>query len=190
MRIVAGLYGGRRIRAPSGDTTRPTVERVREALFNRLGREVLGARVLDAYAGSGALGIEALSRGARSAVFVEKARSAAQVLRANLASIGLSDPGQARVIEKSLESSVAQLRSIGPFDLWLVDPPFALVRDGTVARSLLLLLDSGLLDSAGTVALEYPSDQDCPEVQGLRIEDIRHYGDSRVALMGRIEAKK
>ena len=89
MRVVAGEYGGRRLQAPRGRDTRPTADRVREALFSILG-DVRGARVLDLFAGSGALGIEALSRGAESAVFVERDHAAVAAIRRNLDAIGVA----------------------------------------------------------------------------------------------------
>src|ERR671914_22179 len=92
MRVIAGRYGGRRLQAPPGDATRPTSDRVREALFSVLGPRVDGARVLDLFAGSGALGIEALSRGAAAATFVETAPAALKALRANLAPLALDLP--------------------------------------------------------------------------------------------------
>src|SRR3954447_9655647 len=88
MRVIAGTYGGRRLRAPAGTDTRPTSDRVREALFSVLGERVEGARVLDLFAGSGALGIEALSRGAAGATFVDSAPAALKAVRANLAALG------------------------------------------------------------------------------------------------------
>src|ERR1700759_34797 len=90
MRVIAGMYGGRRPSAPPGSATRPTSDRVREALFSILGARVPGARVLDLFAGSGALGIEALSRGAQSAVFVDDAVPAIKAIRGNLALLGAS----------------------------------------------------------------------------------------------------
>src|ERR687889_1762341 len=88
MRVIAGTYGGRRLQAPPGTDTRPTSDRVREALFSILGERVEGARVLDLFAGSGALGIEALSRGAAEATFVDKAPAAIRAVRANLEAVG------------------------------------------------------------------------------------------------------
>src|SRR5690349_20918096 len=88
MRVIAGRYGGRRLQAPPGDATRPTSDRVREALFSILGDRVEGARVLDLFAGSGALGLEALSRGAASATFVDSAPAAIRAVKANLAALG------------------------------------------------------------------------------------------------------
>ena len=97
MRVIAGQYGGRRLKGPAHAGLRPTADRVREALFNILGPRAAGARVLDLFAGTGGLGIEALSRGAASAVFVERDRRALDLLRANLALFDLM-PGTAEII--------------------------------------------------------------------------------------------
>lgn len=121
-RIVAGAAGGRTLRTPSRGT-RPTSERVREALFNRLDHagRVTGARVLDLYAGSGALGLEAASRGARQVVLVEAAREAVAVCRANAAALGLGDT--VRVVASRVEAFLAGDPD-APFDLVLLDPPY------------------------------------------------------------------
>src|SRR5580692_6775643 len=120
MRVIAGRLGGRRLTAPRGMATRPTSDRVREALFSALG-PLGGAAVLDLYAGTGALGIEALSRGAARATFVESARPALAALRDNLAALGLE--GAARVLAMPVERAVTRLG--GAFDLVLADPPYA-----------------------------------------------------------------
>lgn len=123
-RIVAGTWGGRRIETPKGEGTRPTSDRVREAMFSTL-ESVMGgfeydSRVLDLYAGSGALGIEALSRGANTAVFVESDRRAAAVIKRNLASVGTDHGAVLRMpVERFLEG-------MDRFDLAFVDPPYSL----------------------------------------------------------------
>lgn len=183
MRVVAGKFGGRRLRAPPGGGTRPTAERVREALFNVLGTSVQDQCVLDCYAGSGALGIEALSRGARRVVFVDAAKAAIDTLRANLRMLGLEGSQQAVVVHRPIEAAARLLQPLGPFDLWLVDPPFAMVRDGTAARALSILHRARLLAPGGLVVLEYPSDQPEPTIDGLECRSIRPYGDTRLALL-------
>lgn len=180
MRVIAGTFRGRRLRTPPGLGTRPTTDRVKEALFNLLGASVQGVRVLDCFSGSGSLGIEALSRGAASVVFVEQGREAAQALRANLASLGLDREPTARLLQRPLEKSIPQLAHLGPFDLWLVDPPFPMLRDGTAQRILQGLVAAGLLAEGGVVAMEYPGDMQCPEIAGLEVEDERPYGDCRL----------
>jgi 16S rRNA (guanine966-N2)-methyltransferase len=148
MRVVAGTAGGRRLTAPAGSGTRPTTDRVREATFNALGSmgALDGAVVLDAYAGSGALGIEALSRGAASCTFVERERAALVVVEANLAATGLDD--RARVVGGDVRGHLAATRTA--HDLVLLDPPhdepdweglLALV-GGCVAPDAVVVLES------------------------------------------------
>ncbi|MFW5739938.1 MAG: 16S rRNA (guanine(966)-N(2))-methyltransferase RsmD [Myxococcota bacterium] len=181
MRVVGGLHRGRKLRVPAGKSTRPTTERVREALFNVLGPSVQDRVVLDLYAGSGSLGIEALSRGAARVVFVEMARTAADVIRANLAGLGLTDPSKAQLVQRPIERSLDILRSAGPFDLCLVDPPFAAVRDGTALQALDHVAKAGVIAQDGRCIVEYPSDQPTPTLQTLACEEIRAYGDTRLA---------
>lgn len=128
LRIIAGTLGGRRIAAPPGRATRPTREAVREAWFSALGPGVAGVRVLDLFAGSGALGIEALSRGAAEVTFVERGREAARVLESNLETLGLWD--RATVVRSDVGAFLEALStSAGEeaprFDLALADPPYA-----------------------------------------------------------------
>jgi len=127
-RIVAGTHGGRRLHTPAGDTTRPTSDRVREAMFSSIASELgglKGLRVLDLFAGSGALGIEALSRGAAVADLVESDQRTAQVIRRNVADLGLDG---ARVHRTTAQRFVRTPPS-APYDLVLLDPPYALAGD-------------------------------------------------------------
>lgn len=120
MRVIAGRLGGRRLEAPPGRDTRPTPDRVREAVYSTLGADVVDAVVLDLYAGSGALGIEALSRGAAAAVFVESDRRAAGVIQRNLEALGLRAP-----VHRTTARRFCAAPTGGPFDLVLCDPPYA-----------------------------------------------------------------
>jgi len=181
LRVVAGQHRGRRLKAPAGKTTRPTTEQVREALFNVLSAQVQGSKVLDLYAGSGSLGIEALSRGAASVVFVEASASAAATLRENLTSLDLDLVSTARIVQRRLEQSIHLLESMGPFSLILVDPPFAMVRDGAAIQALERVAAARVLDPDGMLILEFPSDQPDPSIQGLSLERVRAYGDTRLA---------
>jgi 16S rRNA (guanine966-N2)-methyltransferase len=160
LRIVAGTVGGRRIDVPAGSATRPTSDRVREAVFNAL--DSLGAvddaRVFDAFAGSGALGIEALSRGAAHVTFAETDAAALEVIGANLRSLGLTDA--ARVVPAPAERALAQ----GPFDLVLLDPPYAFDR-----WEDLLVAVAGALADGGVALVE--SDHEVtlpPALVGIR----------------------
>ena len=125
MRIIAGTAGGRKIAAPPGRDTRPTLDRVRENLFNMLQAETPGSRVLDLFAGSGALSLEALSRGAAFAVLADCDRQAAAVERANIRALGFED--RSRVIQADWRITLRRLRAEGEqFDLVFLDPPYAL----------------------------------------------------------------
>ena len=170
MRVVAGDFKGRRLVAPRGSRTRPTADRVREALFSMLG-DVSGARVLDLYAGSGALGIEALSRGAESAVFVERDRAALTALESNLEATGA--PGEVR------RQDVARFlaRHEGTFDLVFCDPPY----DGApaVAETLAEALP-GIVDQDARIVTE--SDKRNPLLLPLPLVVERSYGDTRIAI--------
>ena len=173
-RIVAGSAGGRPLKVPPGAGTRPTSDRVREALFSRL--ESLGAldgaRVLDLYAGSGALGLEALSRGAASAVLVEAAPRAAAVARANAAALGL--PG-AHVVAAKVERYLPGAPAAG-FDLVLVDPPYALPEDDLAA---VLVALAPALDPGALVVVERSARGPEPSwPPGWRREDSRRYGET------------
>lgn len=123
LRIVAGRFGGRRISAPPGESARPTRELVREAWFNALGDRVRGARVVDLFAGSGALGIEALSRGGRSVTFVEAERRTAAILQENLESLEVTD--RATLVRRDVGGFLEELPAgETPYDLALADPPY------------------------------------------------------------------
>ncbi len=176
MRVIAGELGGRRLRAPRGRGTRPTSERVREALFAMLG-DVERASVLDLFAGSGALGIEALSRGAAGAVFVERDALALRALRANLDALELAPP---RASVRSLDA-LAALRSARrrkeTYDLIFIDPPYSQARDWGPELSAAL---PPLLRPAARVVVE--SDRRAPLQLGLELERERRYGDTTIRL--------
>lgn len=175
-RIIAGRLGGRRITVPP-DGTRPTSERVREALFSSLeaDRGLDGAAVLDLCAGSGALGLEALSRGAGHALFVESDRRAAATLRRNAADLGLTDVA---VVRTSAAAAVLGSPAPRSYDLLLADPPYA-VPTGEVIGWLRDALRHGWLADDATVVLERPRRSDPPEwPEPLRAARDRRYGDT------------
>lgn len=164
IRIVAGELRGRRLAVAPG--VRPTTERAREALFSILGEQVRGARVLDAAAGSGALGFEALSRGAREAVFVEADRRVGRVLEANLERTGLA--GRARIVVRPVSSWLALERPAG-FDVAFFDPPWADPVLGDLEGLWNALVPGGtLVVERGSSELPWPAPPVGP--------DVRHYG--------------
>jgi 16S rRNA (guanine966-N2)-methyltransferase len=170
VRVVAGEFKGRRLHAPRGAGTRPTADRVREALFSMLG-DVSGARVLDLYAGSGALGIEALSRGAESALFVERDRPALAALRRNLEAVGVD----AEVRSQDALRFIS--RPEGVFDLVFCDPPY------DDAPRVAAPLSEGLPAMTGENArIVTESDKRNPLILPLPLVVERTYGDTRIAI--------
>jgi 16S rRNA (guanine966-N2)-methyltransferase len=177
LRVIAGEAGGRRLVAPKGDV-RPTADRVKESLFAALGAHRLqGAVVLDLYAGSGALGIEALSRGAASAVFVDQDRRAHEALRTNLATTGFAD--RAQVSRSAVASFLGRpaTGAAGEFDLVFLDPPYD-VGVGELARALEALARPGVLAEDATVVIE--TRRDLPPVlpPEWTVGWTRTYGDT------------
>jgi len=170
VRVVAGEFKGRRLYAPRGSRTRPTADRVREALFSMLG-DVSGARVLDLYAGSGALGIEALSRGAESAVFVERDAKALDALRRNLDATGARGAVRREDVARFLS------RPEGTFDLVFADPPYD---DASAVAHSLADAVPALVDENARIVTE--SDKRNPLVLPLPLLVERNYGDTRIAI--------
>jgi 16S rRNA (guanine966-N2)-methyltransferase len=173
VRVIAGVHGGRRLAAPRGAATRPTADRVREALFSALG-DVSGLTVLDLFAGSGALGIEALSRGAASAVFVERAAPALAVLKANLESLGIA----ARVHRADARVYVRNASEAGhTYDLVFLDPPYRdAERLGDELEPERVIAPGGRLVSE--------SDRRSPLAIDLPILFERRYGDTLIRIHG------
>ncbi len=176
MRVIAGRLGGRRLQAPRGNTTRPTSDRVREALFAMLG-ELDGARVLDLFAGTGALAIEALSRGARTAVFVERDVGALRVLNANLKTLEI--PAESVQVRRG--DALAALRSAREreetYDLVFIDPPYRQARELGPELSAMLPM---LLGPDARVVVE--SDRRAPLQLELAVERERRYGDTSITI--------
>jgi 16S rRNA (guanine966-N2)-methyltransferase len=155
MRIIAGSFRSRTLAAPAGLATRPTSDRLRETLFNVLAPRIAGAAFLDLYAGSGAVGIEALSRGAASVTFVERAPAALSVLRANLAKLGVNEGFQ--IHNRSVGAFLQKLR-LGPtsaFNLVFLDPPYDAAKEYAATLGLLGTGLSGVLASGALVIAEH-----------------------------------
>jgi 16S rRNA (guanine966-N2)-methyltransferase len=175
MRLTGGLNGGRRLIAPRGRQTRPTGAKVREAIFNILGPPPEG-NVLDLYAGTGALGIEALSRGAVSAVFVERDHAPLTALRRNIKELGLE--GRATVIGADVCTGLRRLAGSKKFSWVFLDPPYVKETEGVLAE----LSGSDLLTSCAVVVLEHDRRNRPPESVGrLFLTDRRQYGDTELS---------
>lgn len=179
MRVIAGSARGVPLRVPPGLRVRPTSGRVRTSLFSILGESVVGARVADLFAGSGALGIEALSRGAAFCCFVENARPALAALRENLAKTRLAD--KAEVLPCDAFAATPQLAARGPFGLVLLDPPYRLVNTGFA--SFLEAL-AALLAPGGKLVVQHDSRTPLPLPLGhLALSDQRTYGGTTLSFL-------
>lgn len=185
MRVTGGVFRSRALRAPKGMATRPTSDRVREAIFSMLvagGLIEEGRKVLDLYAGSGALGLEAVSRGAAKAILVEQGRDALAAIRDNVRSLDVADRVQivAGRVERALKE-LKELREVeGPFDIVFLDPPYAEVKAPGFVR--ILEAAAGLLADQGALVLEHASGDVPPVVGLLTLDRTRHYGDTAVSL--------
>jgi 16S rRNA (guanine966-N2)-methyltransferase len=181
MRVITGSARGRGLKTVKGTSTRPTSDRVKEALFSTLTSrfELRGIHVLDLFAGTGALGIEALSRGAKRAVFVERDRAARRVLEANLAACGFS--ARARVFAAPVERALEDLKNAGArFDGVLLDPPY---KRGLLERTLGRLGEGNLLARGGWLVAERHADEALARRYGaLRLTQDRLYGKTGLAL--------
>jgi 16S rRNA (guanine966-N2)-methyltransferase len=176
VRVIAGRFGGRRLQAPKGRATRPTSERVREAIFSMLGA-VENEQVLDLFAGTGALGIEALSRGAKRAVFVERDRRALEALTANLEALGLEE-NEAEVRREEAFGALRSARAgAETYDLVLIDPPYRRASDlgGELSAAL-----TSLLEPQARVVVE--SDRRAPLELPWEIVKERRYGDTSITI--------
>ena len=179
MRVVAGELRGRRINAPLGKKTRPTTDKAREATFNALGSlgVVVGARVVDAFAGSGALGIEALSRGAEHCTFIERDREALEVLQENLETLGLTD--RSTVVRGDVMTNIALVRNVS---LVLADPPYEFAKWGQ------------FLAEVGCDLVVAESDRDMndemsgksPAITGWDVTRVKRYGRAYVSFLQRL----
>jgi 16S rRNA (guanine966-N2)-methyltransferase len=174
MRIIAGEHRGARIFAPPGRETRPTSDRVRENVFNIVAPWVEEARVLDLYAGSGAMGLEALSRGATAAVFVESDPGAVRAIERNLDKLRVRG---ATVLRVDATTALAREATAGrKYDLVLLDPPYAMTDFARLGRHLpTVLADDGLLVVETAARVE-------PDVPGLAVRTTRKYGSTRVTV--------
>jgi 16S rRNA (guanine966-N2)-methyltransferase len=180
IRVIAGTCRGRRLSVPRGLDTRPTTDRTREAIFNILGGRVQGAAVLDLFAGTGAMAIEAVSRGARSAVCIDLGRSALAVIDRNIAACGLGD--RVRTVAWDAGKNLRCLtRFPDPFDLVFMDPPYG---RGLIAVALRHLAASGRLAPDATVVVEHDAGETpTSEIGGYAIADTRRYGKTLVTFL-------
>jgi 16S rRNA (guanine966-N2)-methyltransferase len=171
MRLSGGARARQSVTAPKGKKTRPTAAKVREAMFAVLGRRVHGARVLDLFAGTGALGLEAMSRGAASVVFVDNDASAAFAIRRNALKL-IEDEDRWRILPMHAARALRTLR--GTFDVVLIDPPY----DRGAGDELVLLMQRGLLAADGIAVVEHRSSDPLPLPASMKVIKRSKYGDT------------
>lgn len=171
MRVIAGTHRGRRLDAPDTSETRPVMDRVKESLFSSIAAEIPGATVLDLYAGAGSFGIEAMSRGADSVVFVESGRRALEALRSNLARLRIDAEVIPAPVERFVDSDART------FDLVFCDPPWPLERE-RIEEVLSRLVPR--LDPDTTVVVTRRTGDPAPQPAGLRIDDVRAHGGTTI----------
>ena len=182
MRVIGGVWRGRRILAPQGRDTRPTSDRVREAVFSTvysLIGDIAGLRVADLYAGSGALGIEALSRGAASCVFVDSDRAAVATIRRNLEGLGVG-PTEAMVVQADAGRRGVLPGSATPVALLLADPPYR-IDAAAFSQVMEALAACGALEADALVVYEHAADACAEWPTGFRAGVIRRYGTTAVS---------
>jgi 16S rRNA (guanine966-N2)-methyltransferase len=174
LRVIAGEFKGRRLAGPVWDGLRPTADRLRETMFNILARDIAGARVLDGFAGTGAIGIEALSRGAATVTFVEQDSRALRLIGDNLARVGVQ-PDRYTVVRADLVSG--RLAFDGPFDIVILDPPYAVAPELAVAAAADLVAEDGCL------VLEHARRTELPAVAGRLVRmRVVPSGDSALTI--------
>jgi len=178
VRIIAGKYGGRKIDAPDNSRTHPMGERVRNALFNSIGAHVDGVDVLDAFAGTGAVGLEAISRGARHCTFVERDKIALKVLAKNVVSLGADE--QAEIVRTSVNNWL-ETKQPTSYDIIFADPPYHDLQLSTVKKLF------GLLKPNGLMVLSWSGRGEVPNLEnGIVVVDNRSYGNAHLTSFRRV----
>ncbi len=179
LRIIGGALRGRRIKTPKNQATRPALESLRESLFNICQSMIEGASVLDLFAGSGSIGFEALSRGARSVVFVEKDRIAMKCISGNIKDLGVSKKAKLLFMDSFL--AIQRLKG-SHFDLICIDPPYDIINQEMKEGLLMQILDLELLGEKGTLFFEErvtpKQDLSSVEVEGFQVKSTRKFGST------------
>lgn len=176
IRVIAGTYGGRTLVCPDNNRTHPMSERARNALFNSISHEIQDARVLDAFAGTGALGIEAISRGAQHATFVEKDRIAQKCIVENITSLSIPNT---KVIKTTVSNWITTSET-QHFDIIFADPPYHDLQLSTVKRLQSLLKPDGLM------VLSHTGSGEVPKETGIVVVDNRSYGNANLTYFRRV----
>ena len=184
MRVIAGKYKGRRLNSPENYDIRPTSDKAKEAMFSILTAEVYGSRVLDLFAGTGSLGIEALSRGAASCVFADSSRASLRLINANLEHCAVEEdtkvlPGDFRKVLLKLSARIEDGLE-EKFDIILLDPPYG---KGLLTEAIELISDGNILSEGGTIIAEHRKEEELPDTIGrYKKEKDRRYGIVKLSI--------
>lgn len=177
-RITSGEFGGRILRYPEGERFRPTMDKVKEALFSIIGEDIVDARVLDLYSAAGALGLEALSRGARQVVFVEQNPGVCRLLEGNIQMLGVEE--QTIVVKQDVRIYLRQSKFFATHVF--CDPPY---RSGLASETIgLLAVNPGIMEET-LIVVEHAADQELSVPERLELEDSREYGDTKLSFLRR-----
>lgn len=179
MRVISGSARGHKLKAPEGFNTRPTTDRIKESLFNIIAADLYECRFLDLFSGSGAMGIEALSRGAAKAVFVDRDRSSAAVIKENLRATRLEN--KAQVMNCDTAAAISRLGSLSEkFDIIFMDPPY---NKGFVENTLTYIVKENILAGDGYIIAEQSQDDKLPDIQGLDIFRVKDYKITKMTFL-------
>lgn len=178
MRIITGIAKGRKIKAPEGLSTRPTADRVKESLFNIISKRIFEARVLDLFAGTGNLGLEAISRGAKMCTFVDSSKSSFKILKENIETLNFQNK-----CEAYNSDAFSALKQFGKrdikFDLVFLDPPYS---KGLVEKAVEEIYNQNLLSDGGIIVSEYDQNDNIPErIGNIRIYRTEKYGRTKIS---------
>ncbi len=179
LRVISGSARGHKLKTIKGIDTRPTSDKVKESIFNIIATEIIDSNVLDVFAGTGSLGIEALSRGAKKAVFIDKSMDSCDIIRENLAHTKLAD--RAEIYSKDYKSGIERLYRNGyKFDLIFLDPPY---NKNFIQNTLKLVTKNDIISDDGIIVVEHSHSDGLPESCGkLKAVDTRKYGDTMITI--------
>ncbi len=179
MRVISGSARGRKLKAPEGLTTRPTTDRIKESLFNIIAGDLYECRFLDLFSGSGGMGIEALSRGAEKAVFVDNNRNSISVINDNIKAVRFED--RAEVLNCDISSAVTRLGNRGEkFDIIFMDPPY---NKGFVESTLTYIVKADILADDGYIIAEQSQEDKIPDVRGLEVFRVKDYKITKMTFL-------
>ncbi len=183
MRVISGSARGRKLKAPEGLTTRPTTDRIKESLFNIIAGDLYECRFLDLFSGSGGMGIEALSRGAEKAVFVDRDKKSISVINDNLRATRLES--RARVFNCDVGAAIKRLGALGEkFDIIFMDPPY---NKGFIESTLKYIADENILADDGYIIAEQSVEDDEPQVKGLCVTRVKNYKITKMTFLSQAE---